>query len=117
MIIDTSALIAILRDEPEAADYATAIEAAPRRHISAADFLETAIVIDGSGDPVANRRFDDLVREALLVVEPFTEAQARIARDIPGFWTRQRAPRASELWRLLRLCLGALYARAALVQG
>ena len=81
MIIDTSALIAILRDEPEAAACARAIEAAPRRHISAANFLETAIVIDGSRDPVASRRFDDLVREAQLVVEPVTEVQARIARE------------------------------------
>lgn len=81
MIIDTSALIAILRDEPEAAACARAIEAAPRRHISAANFLEAAIVIDGSRDPVASRRFDDLLREAQLVVEPVTEAQARIARE------------------------------------
>ena len=81
MIIDTSALIAILRDEPEAAACAKAIEAASRRYISAANFLEAAIVIDGSRDPVASRRFDDLVREAQLVVEPVTEAQARIARE------------------------------------
>ena len=81
MIIDTSALIAILRDEPEAADCAGAIEAAAQRHISAANFLEAAIVIDGSRDPFASRRFDDLVREAQLVVEPVTEAQARIARE------------------------------------
>jgi ribonuclease VapC len=81
VIIDTSALIAILRDEPEAAAYARAIEAASDRRISAANFLETAIVIDGSRDPVASRRFDDLVREAQLVVEPVTEAQARIARE------------------------------------
>ena len=81
MIIDTSALIAILRDEPEAAACAKAIEAASRRYISAANFLETAIVIDGTRDPVASRRFDDLFREAQLVVEPVTEAQARIARE------------------------------------
>jgi ribonuclease VapC len=81
VIIDTSALIAILRDEPEAAACAKAIEAASRRYISAANFLEAAIVIDGSRDPVASRRFDDLVREAQLVVEPVTEAQARIARE------------------------------------
>ena len=81
MIIDTSALIAILRDEPEAAACARAIEAASHRRISAANFLEAAIVIDGSRDPVASRRFDDLVREAQLVVEPVTEAQARVARE------------------------------------
>jgi ribonuclease VapC len=81
VIIDTSALIAILRDEPEAAACARAIEAASRRLVSAANFLEAAIVIDGSRDPVAGRRFDDLLREAQLVIEPVTESQARIARE------------------------------------
>ena len=81
MIIDTSALIAILRDEPEAMFYATAIERAVHRRISAANFLEAAVVIDGSHDPIASRRFDELVKEAGLVIEPVTEAQARIARD------------------------------------
>ena len=81
MIVDTSALIAILRDELEAPGCAKAIEAASRRRISAANFVEAAIVIDASRDPVASRRFEDLVREAQLVVEPVTEAQARIARE------------------------------------
>jgi len=81
MIIDSSALIAILRDEPEAMTCARAIEAASHRRISAANFVESAIVIDGSRDPVASRRFDDLVKEAQLVIEPVTEAQARIARE------------------------------------
>ena len=81
MIIDTSALIAILRDEPEAAACARAIEAASRRLVSAANFLEAATVIDGNRDPVASRRFDDLLREAQLVIEPVTESQARIARE------------------------------------
>jgi ribonuclease VapC len=81
MIIDTSALVAILRDEPEAKDCALAIERNPTRRVSAANFVETALVIDGSRDPIASRRFDDLVKEARIVVEPVTEAQARIARE------------------------------------
>ena len=81
MIVDSSALLAILRDEPEGLACAREIEAAESRRISAANFLETAIVIDGSRDPVASRRFDDLVREAGLVIEAVTEAQARNARD------------------------------------
>ena len=55
MIIDTSALIAILRDEPEARKFAIAIAEADRRRMSAANYLETAIVIDGSRDPIASR--------------------------------------------------------------
>jgi ribonuclease VapC len=79
VIVDTSALIAILRDEPEAAACAEAV--ASRARISAANFVEAAIVIDGARDPVASRRFDDLVTEAALVIEPVTEVQARIARE------------------------------------
>jgi len=81
MIVDTSALIAILRDEPAALACATAIEEAARRRMSAANFLEAAIVIDGSRDPIASRRFDELVREAQIAIEPVTEMQAKIARD------------------------------------
>ena len=48
MIIDTSALIAILRDEPDAKDCALAIERSATCRLSAANFVETALVIDGS---------------------------------------------------------------------
>jgi len=81
MIVDASAVIAILRDEPEALSCAQAIASAPNRRISAVSYVEAAVVIDGSRDPVASRRFDDLFREAQLVTEPVTEAQARIARE------------------------------------
>jgi ribonuclease VapC len=81
MIIDTSALVAILRDEPEAEICARAIESAAERRVSAVNFVEAAVVIDGSRDPIASRRFDDLLREARVLIEPVTEIQARLARD------------------------------------
>lgn len=81
MIVDTSALIAILRDEPEASACAKAIERASHRRISAVSFVETAAVIDGSRDPIASRRFDELIKEAGIVIEPITEEQAIIARE------------------------------------
>ena len=80
MIVDTSALIAILRDEPEAPAMAQAIEEATQRQISAANWLEAAAVIDGSRDPVASRQFDHLIGVARILVAPVTEQQARIAR-------------------------------------
>jgi len=52
VIIDTSALIAILRAEPDASEMAGAIESARDRRISAANWLRTAVVIDASRDPV-----------------------------------------------------------------
>ena len=81
MIVDTSALIAILRDEPEARAFAIAIADADHRRISAANYLAAAIVIDGSHDPIASRRFDDLLREAAIAIEPVTEEQAKAARE------------------------------------
>ncbi|HEV8679985.1 MAG TPA: type II toxin-antitoxin system VapC family toxin [Stellaceae bacterium] len=81
MIVDSSALIAILRDEADAATYADAIEKADVCRISAATFLETAIVVDGSRDPILSRRLDDFVTEAAIAIQPVTEAQARIARE------------------------------------
>jgi ribonuclease VapC len=81
LIIDTSALIAILRSEPEAKACALAIEQSVNRRLSAANFVEAALVIDGSRDPVASRRFDDLIKEAKITIEPVTELQAKIARE------------------------------------
>jgi len=81
MIVDTSALIAILRDEPEAVLCAKAIAKAAIRRVSAANYVEAAAVIDASRDPVASRRFDDLLREAAFVIEPVTAVQARLARE------------------------------------
>ncbi len=81
MIVDTSALIAILRAEPEARAFAKAIESETVRRISAVSYVEAAAVIDSARDPIASRRFDDLIRDASLQIEPVTESQARIARE------------------------------------
>jgi ribonuclease VapC len=81
MIVDTSALIAILRAEPDAALMAQELAGAECVRLSTANFVEAAAVIDGSQDPIASRRYDDLLREAGIVLEPVTEAQARLARQ------------------------------------
>jgi len=81
MIIDTSAIIAILRDEPKALPCAQAIAQATVRRVSAVTFVESGVVIDASRDPVATRRFDDFMREAGISVEPVTKVQAQIAKD------------------------------------
>ena len=60
----------------DASDMADAIEQARDRQISAANYLEAAVVIDGSRDPVASRRFDELVQAAELRIEPVTQDQA-----------------------------------------
>jgi ribonuclease VapC len=81
VIIDSSALVAILFAEPDAHRFAQAIEHAPVRRISAVNYVEIAVVVDGRRDPVASRRFDELVREAGIAIEPVDESQARAARE------------------------------------
>jgi ribonuclease VapC len=81
VILDTSAMIAILRLEAEATEFAKIIEGTRERRISAVSYVETAAVIDGSKDPIASRRFDELIEAAGIAIEPVTEEQARIARQ------------------------------------
>ena len=77
MIIDASALVAILWGEPDAQLFSDAIEADPICRLSAATFLEVAIVVDRRHRPTASRRLDDVITEAAIFIEPVTEVQAR----------------------------------------
>src|SRR5271166_4525780 len=81
MIVDTSALVALIRDEPDADRFLRVLSHTrePKR-MSAANYLEAAIVIDGARSPIASRRFDEAVAEAGIVIEPATAEQAEIAR-------------------------------------
>lgn len=81
MIIDSSALIAILRADPDADVHAAAIEGAASRRVSAVNYVETAAVIDGPRDPIASRRLDELLAEADVAIAPVTPEQARLARE------------------------------------
>lgn len=81
MVIDTSAVLAILLGEGEAAGFAQAIERAERCCISAASYVEAAVVIDCKGDAIASREFDRFMRRAAIEVEPLTFEQAQIARE------------------------------------
>lgn len=80
MIVDTSAIIAILRDEDDAPAYAHAIANATTRRLSAASYLECGIVLDSQRDPIISRALDELLDEAEFRIEPVTERQARLAR-------------------------------------
>jgi ribonuclease VapC len=81
VIIDSSALVAILRGEAEQADFAAIVARAGGARLSAASYLETAIVIDRARDPVTSRALDPFLAANGIVVEAVTAAQARIARD------------------------------------
>ena len=81
MTLDSSAVVAILRAEPEASAFAKAIHAAIGRHMSAVSYVEAAVVIDSAGDAIASHRFDDFFRASAIAVEVVTPKQAEIARQ------------------------------------
>ena len=80
MIIDTSAIVAVLRGEQGAKAYAAMIESAPIARISAATYVELGVVIDGLRDPVMSGSLDPFLASMVVVVESLTASQARIAR-------------------------------------
>ena len=91
MIVDTSALMAMLLGEAEAAAFARAIRAAPQRRMSAASWLEAAIVADNRS-ALAAAEFDAFVARLELEVMPFTPDQAQRAREAHRRYGRGRHP-------------------------
>ncbi|MCB0930061.1 MAG: type II toxin-antitoxin system VapC family toxin [Mycobacterium sp.] len=80
MIVDTSAVIAVLQDKPESPRILDALGAADHASISAATLLELNIVADTRRDPVRTAAFDALIGAMALTVVPVTAEHATIAR-------------------------------------
>ncbi|HQN17510.1 MAG TPA: type II toxin-antitoxin system VapC family toxin [Syntrophobacteraceae bacterium] len=81
MVIDTSALVAILLGEPEAETIAWAIAADPKRLISTFTALETAIVIEAKKGESGGRELDLLLHQARIEMVPMTAEQFEMARS------------------------------------
>jgi len=81
MIVDSSALIAILKREAQWSALSETLDAAESSHISAANYLESSIVVDGWRNPVLSREYDELIVRFNIQIEPVTAEQARIARQ------------------------------------
>lgn len=80
MIVDASALVAILRGEDDARELALAMEDADKLAISAVTLFEAALRLDGEGETVA-RSLDRLVQRSGMEVVPFEAEHATVARD------------------------------------
>lgn len=81
MIVDTSALMAILLGEPETVTFATMLDAADDLSISAATFLEFSIVIDARRNPALSNQVEEILERYDIYIEHVTTEQARIARQ------------------------------------
>ena len=78
MIVDSSAVVAVLNQEDGWRDFDTALREANHPQMSAATYVELGIVVDRLGDPSVSRRLDRLLDRGVEVV-PLTAAQARTA--------------------------------------
>ena len=80
MVIDTSALIAILIGEPEAESFSRAITDDPKKLISAFNALETGIVLEAKKGEAGGREFDLLLHRARIEIVSMNEDQMELAR-------------------------------------
>jgi ribonuclease VapC len=81
MVLDTSALLAVLFGEPEDHRIAHAIAAEPRRLASTFTVLETAIVVEARKGEPGGRELDLLLHRIDLESVPLTASHVEVARD------------------------------------
>lgn len=80
MIVDASAILAILLLEPEAPAFAQALASGAEPRMSAVNYLEVAIRIDRENSVVAAQKFDDFMALTRIAVQPVSLSQTRLAR-------------------------------------
>lgn len=109
MIVDASAVLAILFDEEDAELFARVLHEVDDCRMSAVTYLEAAIRVDGAGDAEAGEAFDDFLTAAGVEIAPVTVAQARLARQAYRRFGKGRHPAG--------LNLGDCFAYALAVAG
>lgn len=94
MIVETSALVAILLDEPEAEDFAGKIRMAANPIMSAAAYVEAGIVADRSDNVLTHDIVDKAIAGLRIEIVPVTPEDARLARAAHtrfGRWSKSKA--------------------------
>ena len=117
MVIDTSALVAILCNEPEAATFEAAIERDPVRLVSAATLLEVGVVIETRFGEVGGRELDLLIHKAQIEVAPFDQEQAEVARDAYRTFGKGRHPASLNYGDCFSYALSSVRGESLLFKG
>ena len=105
MIVDSSAIVAVLEGEPEAERLLRALVDAESVRMSAATYVECAVVVDRRASAATRRRFDELLQTLGVEVVPLTVEHALLAREAYRDFGRGTGSRA-------RLTLGDCYSYA-----
>ena len=80
MIIDSSAVLAIVLEEADQERFVDAIVDAPLRRMSVSNWLEATMVVDRRGTPFAADRLEEFIRDAKIELMPVSVTQGELAR-------------------------------------
>src|SRR5690349_20599527 len=117
MVLDTSALIAILQQEAEAAEYARLIRDDPVRLISSVTALEAAIVVECRKGPAGGRELDLLLHGAGAEIIPFNAEQFAAARAAYRKYGKGNHPAALNFGDCCSYALAKLSGEKLLAKG
>jgi ribonuclease VapC len=117
MILDSSALLAILYREEDGELYARAIGDADSCSISAATFVELCMVIESSSGDAGIRQCDVFFQGNGIVIEPFTERQALVARQAFSDFGKGRHPAGLNLGDCFSYALAKVSGEPLLFKG
>ena len=117
MVIDSSALVAILRAEGEWRRFLEAMEAAHSRRMSVATFVETSIVIDARYGAEGLRDLDRLIARANIEIVPLDREQGHAARDAFSRFGKGRHRAALNYGDCLSYALAATLGEPLLCRG
>jgi ribonuclease VapC len=117
MIIDTSAVLAILLEEPEEEDFLEMVANADVRMMSAASVLETGIVLEGRNGEAAGREFDLFVNQAKIEVIPVDLDQVETARIAWRKYGKGRHPAALNFGDCFAYALAKVLGEPLLAKG
>jgi ribonuclease VapC len=118
MVIDSSALVALLRKEAEATHFAEVIMTADFARISAPTLLETSMVLEGSGlSTEAGQRLDQLIGQLNLEITAFDEKMLPGARDAFRRFGKGRHPAALNFGDCISYATAKYFGEALLYKG
>jgi ribonuclease VapC len=117
MVLDSSAVLAILFHEQESAAFAAAIEGDPRRLMSSANLLEAALVVEARHGEAAGRELDLLLRRAEVQVVPVDTDQVEVARSAWRRFGKGRHPAGLNFGDCFAYALAATTGEPLLFKG
>ena len=117
MVLDTSAVLAILQNEPERRDFNEAVEAADTRSLSTASFVECSMILESRYGPDGVRDLDLFIAKAQVSLVPVDEEQADLARRAFRKYGKGRHPAGLNFGDCFSYALSQALERPLLFKG